>query len=80
MSARRPVDHQQQADHTGHGREPAPGAAEQSELSQLVPTEAGAPDLLHIGKRERATSAKSPPFGVLDLAVGPWYTRGSMNA
>lgn len=21
----------------------------------------------------------SPPFGVLDLAVGPWYTRGSTN-
>ena len=44
------------------------------------PVEYGAPDLLHVGKRELATSTKCPSFGVLDLAVGPWYTRGSMNA
>ena len=37
-------------------------------------------DLYLLKKRGLAMNAQSPSFGVLDLAAGAWYTRGSMNA
>jgi hypothetical protein len=52
----------------------------ESDLGQLFLAESSVPDLLHVDNCGLATSAKFPSFGVLDLVVEPWYTRGSMNA
>jgi len=44
----------------GQGREPAPGAAGDSDPGQIFPAESRAPDLLQVGKRTLATYAKFP--------------------
>jgi hypothetical protein len=47
---------------------------------QLTTSQGHVLDLYLRKKRGLAMYARSPSFGVLDLAAGAWYTRGSMNA